>query len=88
LKEVESALSSRRQQPVRARPRRGADLDGAAADRAAAGGFPASLSSRFPSSCLLVDRAVDMVEEDVQLALHVGHLRIRNWRRASSPMCR
>jgi DNA-binding transcriptional LysR family regulator len=73
LKEVESALSSRRQQPSGRVRVAAPTLMG----RLLIAPLLADFLHRYPAvsvELLLVDRAVDMVEEDVQLALHVGHL--------------
>jgi DNA-binding transcriptional LysR family regulator len=73
LKEVESALSSRRREPSGRIRIAAPTLMG----RLLIAPLLADFLHRYPAvsvESLLVDRAVDMVEEDVQLALHVGHL--------------
>jgi DNA-binding transcriptional LysR family regulator len=73
LKEVESALSSRRREPSGRIRIAAPTLMG----RLLIAPLLADFLRRYPAvsvELLLVDRAVDMVEEDVQLALHVGHL--------------
>jgi DNA-binding transcriptional LysR family regulator len=73
LKEVEAALSSRRQEPSGRVRISAPTLMG----RLLIAPMLADFLSRYPAvsvELLLVDRPVDMVEEDVQLALRVGHL--------------
>jgi DNA-binding transcriptional LysR family regulator len=73
LKEVESALSSRRQEPSGRVRVSAPTLMG----RLLVAPLLADFLRLYPAvsiELLLVDRTVDMIEEDVQLALHVGHL--------------
>jgi DNA-binding transcriptional LysR family regulator len=73
LKELESALSSRRQEPSGRVRIAAPTLIG----RLLVAPLLADFLRLYPAvavELLLADRAVDMIEEDVQLALHVGHL--------------